>query len=144
IEKTAGTFMKPSEAVALVQSWKDEAKRIGREEDHSNDVILSLYDYSGNWARHFADEGYDVRLVDTKSGLDVLRIVPELIEHIQENKQSGNTINVILAAPPCAVFTSSSAHAWEKMHDGVNVPEVFMRYGEWAAKHFDSPLEFSE
>jgi hypothetical protein len=38
-------------------------------------TILSLCDYSGNWAKPYADAGYNVRLIDVKTTGD-LRLLP--------------------------------------------------------------------
>jgi intein/homing endonuclease len=53
-------------------------------------TILSLCDYTGNWAKPYADAGYKTILVDLKHGQDV-----RLLEKPQEE------IYGILAAPPC-------------------------------------------
>jgi hypothetical protein len=68
-------------------------------------VILSLCDWTGNWARPYADAGYDVRLVDLKHGQDV-RLMPH----------PGVPVHGILAAPPCTVF-AASGNRWPRTAD---------------------------
>lgn len=66
-------------------------------------LILSLCDFTGNWARPYADAGYGVRLVDLQHGQDV-----RLLEH------PGEPVHGILAAPPCTAFSSAGAWTWQK------------------------------
>lgn len=67
-------------------------------------TILSLFDYTGNWARPYAEAGYDVVLVDIKHGLDVLALDHEWL---RARKPHG-----ILAGPPCTDFAGSGAQYW--------------------------------
>jgi len=65
-------------------------------------TILSLCDYSGNWAKPYADAGYNVRLIDVKTTGD-LRLLPfDQLGHVHG----------ILAAPPCTHFAASGARWW--------------------------------
>lgn len=71
-------------------------------------TILSLCDYTGNWAAPYREAGYSVRLVDAKHGDDV-RSLPYI--------EGG--VHGILAAPPCTEFSGSGAQYWpEKDADG--------------------------
>jgi site-specific DNA-cytosine methylase len=74
-------------------------------------IILSLFDYSGNWPKYYRDSGlYDVYQVDVKLGLDILDITPGDLPQ---------PIHGILAAPPCTDFASSGAQYWsQKDRDG--------------------------
>ena len=82
-------------------------------------VILSLCDHTGNWARPYADAGYDVRLVDIKQGQDVRLL-----------KLPNVPVHGILAAPPCTVFASSGAR-WprtdDEMRNGLSVVDACLR-----------------
>ena len=74
-------------------------------------VILSLFDYTGNWPRPYAKKGYKVFLVDVKHGGDV-RDFASIVEACP-------TVHGILAAPPCTHFAVSGARHWaEKDRDG--------------------------
>jgi hypothetical protein len=65
-------------------------------------LILSLCDQTGNWARPYAEAGYEVRLIDLARGQDVrLLPFPEL------------PVRGILAAPPCTVF-AASGNRWPR------------------------------
>jgi hypothetical protein len=65
-------------------------------------AILSLCDYSGNWARFYERAGYYVVKIDLKRGTGDVRLLER------------NTIPFygILAAPPCDAFAGSGAHTW--------------------------------
>lgn len=67
-------------------------------------IILSLFDYSGNWPKYYRESGnYDVYQVDIKLGLDILDMQPSDIP---------SPVHGILAAPPCTDFASSGAQYW--------------------------------
>jgi len=44
-------------------------------------VILSLFDYSGNWPSPYKEAGYDVYQIDIKHGIDILSITPDDLPH---------------------------------------------------------------
>lgn len=68
-------------------------------------VILSLFDYSGNWPSYYKQAGYDVYQIDVKHGIDILDISPEDLP---------DQVHGILAAPPCTDFASSGAQYWKQ------------------------------
>lgn len=73
--------------------------------------LLSLFDYSGNWSDPWREHGYQVLQVDLKHGIDVLELTPEDIPF--------ESLDVLLAAPPCTDFASSGAQYWKvKDQDG--------------------------
>lgn len=75
-------------------------------------TILSLFDYTGNWARPYAEAGADVICIDRKHGHDVGAFTAEwLYEEILDNSYSG-MVDAILAAPPCTDFAVSGARWW--------------------------------
>jgi site-specific DNA-cytosine methylase len=76
-------------------------------------VILSLFDYSGNWPSFYKKNGYDVYQIDIKHDLNILEIDVE-----RDILPLGN-IYGILAAPPCTDFSGSGAQYWAiKDEDG--------------------------
>ena len=81
-------------------------------------VVLSLCDYTGNWAKPYEDAGYDVQRIDLKRGGDV-----RFLEFL------GN-VHGILAAPPCTCFASSGAR-WkrskEDMIDALSIVDACLR-----------------
>src|SRR5207244_123569 len=57
---------------------------------------------------------------------------------------AGGKIIGVLAAPPCTSFTVSGAHSWAKQHDLPSEAMLEKKYGWWAPKHFDTPLEYAK
>lgn len=76
-------------------------------------TILSLFDYSGNWARPYHEAGYRVVQVDLQHGVDVAAITAAwLSRHV-------GPVQGILCAPPCTHFSVSGCQYWaEKNADG--------------------------
>ena len=70
-------------------------------------TIISLCDYTGNWAKPYAAAGYDVVLVDPKreDGMDVQTFAT------QASRYRGQ-VQGILMAPPCTHFAGSGAQYW--------------------------------
>jgi glutathione S-transferase len=75
-------------------------------------TLLSLFDHSGEWSRPFAEAGWNVLQVDLKHGDDIRQFSAKwLLENVL---QGYDTIDGILAAPPCTDFTVSAARHWKK------------------------------
>lgn len=89
------------------------------ESNNSSKIILSLYDYTGNWSRPYREAGYDVRQVDWKTGGCAIlypsmvsrdpRLPSEFEDVSKLRNNGGGGIYGILAAPPCTVFSGSGA-----------------------------------
>lgn len=62
-------------------------------------VILSLFDYTGNWSKPYKDNGYEVIQIDIKLGIDILS---------WDYKKLKNVYG-ILAAVPCTDYAVSGA-----------------------------------
>lgn len=74
-------------------------------------IILSLFDYSGNWCRPYREAGYEVIQVDIKHGIDILQWDYSAIPK--------KSVHGILAAIPCTDFAISGArHFADKDADG--------------------------
>lgn len=86
-------------------------------------TILSLFDFSGNWSRPYAEAGHNVVQIDSKLGTDVMDINAEwLMEKVMD---SYGTVDGILAAPPCTDFSVSGAQYWPaKDKDGRTAKSV--------------------
>ncbi len=68
-------------------------------------LLLSLFDWSGNWPLYFGASGdYRVIQIDIKHGQDILKWNPSPVERRE-------TVG-ILAAPPCTHFTVSGSQYW--------------------------------
>jgi len=81
-----------------------------------NYTLLSLFDYSGQWSKPFADNGWNVIQWDIKlnefmniNALETAEICLDLF----------NDVTGIISAPPCTHFTNSGAQYWAiKDEDG--------------------------
>ncbi|MDE3244477.1 MAG: DNA cytosine methyltransferase [Acidobacteriota bacterium] len=84
-------------------------------------TILSLCDYTGNWAKPWAENGWEVVQVDIQHGQDVI-----LLPHLNRR------VDGILAAPPCTHFARSGAQYWESkgeaaLREGLAVVDACLR-----------------
>ena len=70
-------------------------------------IILDLCGGTGSWSKPYKEVGYDVRVIDLKTGYDV-----RLFEKQKEK------IYGILAAPDCTHFAGSGARWWEQKGTG--------------------------
>ena len=129
-----------AEADARIAQWKAEAQRIGREEDHSNEVIISLFDHTGVWSKPYEEAGYQVVRYDIKDGHDLVRFFPS--GEIVAMREAGFHVKGVLAAPPCTSFAVSGARWWKTQHDVPGL--VGEKYGMWATEYFDTPLEYAQ
>lgn len=83
----------------------------------SKGLVLSLYDFTGNWAKPWAEDGFDVILADLKHGINVLTMdMDELL----------GKVNVLLAAPPCTDFAVSGARWWKDKDEKGQTKESLM------------------
>ena len=77
--------------------------------DNSDKVIVSLFDYTGNWCQPYRENGYTVIQHDIKFGQDIFEdTVPAAVDdHVE-----GNFVHGIMAAVPCTDFALSGARHW--------------------------------
>lgn len=81
-------------------------------------TLLSLFDYTGNWALPFADAGWNVILLDLKHTPDLFEYHKDInevtadymYEHVFDNFE---TVDGILIAAPCTDFAGSGARWWK-------------------------------
>ncbi|WP_282783092.1 DNA cytosine methyltransferase [Phaeodactylibacter xiamenensis] len=92
-------------------------------------TLLSLFDYSLNWARPYYENGWAVCQLDIKHGNDINEIDAEWVwENIFDNSPTG-TVDGIIAAPPCTDFAVSGAQYWpRKDEDGSTEAAVELIY----------------
>jgi len=101
---------------------------------HNMPVLLSLFDFSGNWAAPYADAGWDVILWDIKHTSDLFSTFTNIndacAEYFYENIfDNYGTVDGIIAAPPCTDFAVSGAQYWkQKDLDGRTEKSVQMIY----------------
>ncbi len=112
-------FIPLEEAQARINQWRKDAQEQGSGKGYNSEnfkrTILSLFDYTGNWARPYAEAGYNVLTFDIQNGQDVNDFS---VEYFNENYDFGEVYG-ILAACPCTDFASSGARWFaEKDKDG--------------------------
>lgn len=132
----------PGEANKVLEAQKAEAKRIGTEEDHSGEVIVSLFDRTGVWAQPWKDAGYKVITADVTTGQDLMQF-GKWMDEVEELISEGYRVAGVLAAPPCTSFSSSGARWWAAEHDAADTDMVEKKYGEWAAENFEQPIDYA-
>lgn len=82
-------------------------------------VILSLFDYTGNWAQPYQDAGHEVILWDIKHIPDFVQFFKDVndacADYFYENIfDNYGTVDGILAAIPCTDFAGSGARWWKE------------------------------
>ncbi len=82
-------------------------------------TLLSLFDYSGNWALPYAEAGWNVILWDIKHTADMYSTFSDIenacAEYFYENIfDNYGTVDGIIAAPPCTDFAVSGAQYWKQ------------------------------
>ncbi len=114
----AGPFIPLEEAQKRIDEWREHARAQGDGKEfsaNSDKTVLSLFDLTGEWARPWAEAGYNVQMFDIQSGQDVNDFSAE---YFIENFDFGD-VYAILAACPCTDFASSgSKHFAAKDADG--------------------------
>jgi hypothetical protein len=76
-------------------------------------LILSLYDYTGAWAKPYIDAGYAVQLWDKKVEGCILENFSWLCSIIEECIENGMELYGVLAAPPCDDAAVSGSRWWK-------------------------------
>jgi site-specific DNA-cytosine methylase len=81
-------------------------------------TLLSLFDFTGNWSRPYAENGWNVILWDIKHTCDLYSTFSDInvacAEYFYENIfDNYGTVDGILAAVPCTDFAGSGARWWK-------------------------------
>lgn len=86
--------------------------------DNNGKLIISLYDYTGNWVRDYIDAGYPVILWDKEHEGDICEGFSELMGIVESAKEAypGLIVWGIFAAPPCQAITKSSNRFWNNRY----------------------------
>ena len=144
MSKRVGEPISIEEAQARIAEWKAEAARMGREEDHSKEAIISLFDYTGNWSRPFEEAGYKVLRYDTQDSgwQDLIEFFPT--GDIAGLWARGIKVRGVLSACPCTTFAASGARWWKERHDTPDKEQIRKLFGGRADQYFDTPVEVNE
>lgn len=80
-------------------------------------IIISLFDFSGNWSLPYLRAGYNVIQIDSKLGTDIFDFNYKAILI--------SKVHGILAAPPCTDFSKAGANLWDvKNHNGTTIKSL--------------------
>jgi hypothetical protein len=114
-------WMSKKEAAATIEGWKKHAQSQMKSHgsENSQKVVLSLFDYTGAWAKPWAEAGYTVLTFDIQNSTeeDIRNFSAEYFSNFGDF--DGNDVHAILAAVPCTEFASSGArHFAAKDADG--------------------------
>ncbi len=77
-------------------------------------LIISIYDYTGEWAKPYIKAGYPVMLWDLKHEGDIVQNWGSLISKLENAIEAGYYPYGLLAAPPCTDFAVSGARHFAK------------------------------
>lgn len=109
-----GPFIPLAEAQARVDQWRADAAAQAENSEtfqaNSTKTILSLYDLTGNWARPWAEAGYNVLTFDIQSGQDVHDFS---VEWFNDNYDITDVYGMLIAQP-CTDFAVSGAKHFAK------------------------------
>jgi hypothetical protein len=90
-------------------------------------VLISLFDYTGNWSRPYLEAGWIVIRIDLKiKDADNIHTFKKDLGEIDAQWVMNNilkkykTIHGVLAAPPCTDFAVSGAKHWAKKDTAMN------------------------
>ena len=95
---------------------------------NENKIILDLCGGTGSWSKPYADNGYDVRIIDPQEWLEDDYGTGD----VRLFKKPKEQIYGILSAPPCTHFSGSGARHWEKkgkepLLEGLSVVDACLR-----------------
>ncbi|TFH48187.1 MAG: hypothetical protein E4H01_06825, partial [Lysobacterales bacterium] len=136
LEREGSPFIPLEEAQARINQWRQDAldqrdhRELGHQWlDNSTRTIISLFDRTGNWARPYAEAGYQVYAFDIQNGIDITDMN---VEWFNDNFNIYDVYG-IMAACPCTTFTNTS-NRWKE--DRYNV-----KSREWIARMWGEKAE---
>lgn len=97
-------------------------------------TLLSLFDYTGNWAAPFARAGWNIILWEIKHTCDLYQNFKDVndacVEYFHENIfDNYGTVDGIIAALPCTDFAGSGARWWkDKDQSGQTARSIELAY----------------
>src|ERR1051325_1650810 len=88
-----------------------------RTPENNGKLIVSVFDYTGEWAKPYIEAGYPVFLWDKKEEGDILegssRLISDIEEACEVYADLGMKLHGFLFAPPCDDFAVSGARWWK-------------------------------
>jgi len=143
ISKLGDNYIPKKEANTALKEWKAEVERIGLEEDHSKEIVISLFDASGEITKPWREAGYVVEQYDIQLGDDLMFKQSPLNAEMMGYDKSYKVVGII-AQPPCTCFSSSGARWWQTRHDKHDRDMVDKMFGPEASVWFSKPKEYTK
>lgn len=86
--------------------------------ENNGKLIISIYDYTGNWVQDYIDNGYPVFLWDKEKEGDICERFCQLMQDVEIAKEEypGLYVHGMFFAPPCQVITKSSNRFWNNRY----------------------------
>jgi hypothetical protein len=124
-------WMTPEDAQKEIENWQENARSQSTNHltENASKVVLSLFDLTGNWAKPWAEAGYQVYTFDIQNDPVYGDIHNFDIEMFSNDFGDfwGGEVYAILAACPCTDFASSGARHFEtKDNDGRTVDSMML------------------
>lgn len=104
-------------------------------------ILLSLFDFTGTWAKPYIDAGWRVLLWDKEIEGCILEGFSNLYTYLDEILHN-NRLDGLLAAPPCTDTSGSGARWWPEKDSGVRWWDG-IEPGDRERIYFDSSTEMS-
>lgn len=119
-------WMSLGEAKVELEKWKANAAKQGKAKVNSGKIVLSLFDLTGEWAKPWAEAGYDVFTFDIQNDPEMEDINKFSAQFLNEDWGAfGGDIYAIISANPCTDFAVSGArHFAVKDANGKTVESV--------------------
>jgi hypothetical protein len=142
----ANGMMTREQARARIAEWKAHAQAQGDNDairsENSQKVVLSLFDYTGEWSKPWEEAGYQVYRFDIQNDPEVGDVNNFSTEFFSDwfGDFDGMDIYAILGACPCTDFASSGArHFAAKDEDGRTVASVKLVHQTLATIEYFKP-----
>lgn len=131
-EARVKNLITPKEADKVIQGWMDHAYKQGKasingKNKNADKIVLSLFDYTGEWSKPWAEAGYQVYQFDTQLDEESGDVNNFSVDFFNNwfNQFDGQDVHAILAACPCTDFAVSGArHFAAKDADGRTLRSV--------------------
>jgi hypothetical protein len=83
--------------------------------ENNGKLIISFFDYTGRWAKPYAEAKYPVMLYDKKHEGCILSRFTQILLQVEEALEvyPGMEVYGLLFAPPCTDFAASGARWWK-------------------------------
>lgn len=99
-------------------------------------LIVSIYDFSGNWPRPYRDAGYPLMLWDYKVEGCILQRFTQLCNRIDDAIEAGYRPHGLMMAPPCTDLSKAGAWTWK----GKDQQVADEPYGPWTVTELSMAL----